>query len=167
MPSVSEDKGDDTGENTGQRFLVDLMLMRLGRWLRLLGQDVANPQDGSDDRLLLQAIKERRTIITRDNRLFLAAPGAGASCLFILSSKISDQLLEMAKAGVPLRLDPQRCTLCNGLLQEERTSGIKRWQCSACKKLYWEGGHWHKMESMLQAIRSQREEDALRSDIKR
>ena len=28
-----------------ERFLVDLMLMRLGRWLRLLGQDVANPED--------------------------------------------------------------------------------------------------------------------------
>jgi len=153
--SVSE----DTGEDTGQRFLVDLMLMRLGRWLRLLGQDVANPEGDSDEELLLQAKKEEsRTIITRDRGLFLAAPGAGASCLLIRSSKISDQLLEMAEAGVPLRLDPRRCTLCNGRLQEAKTSGMKRWRCSTCKKIYWEGGHWQKMESMLQAIRSQRED---------
>jgi hypothetical protein len=154
MLSVSEDRGKDTG----QRFLVDLMLMRLGRWLRLLGLNVANPKDESDNDLLLQAKKECRTIITRDKRLFLAAPGAGASCLLIRSSKISDQLLEMADAGVPLRLDPHRCTLCNGPLQEAKTSGMKRWQCSACKKFYWDGGHWQKMESMLQAIRSQRED---------
>ena len=155
MLSVSE----DTGEDTGQRFLVDLMLMRLGRWLRLLGQDVANPEGDSDEELLLQAKKEEsRTIITRDRGLFLAAPGAGASCLLIRSSKISDQLLEMAEAGVPLRLDPRRCTLCNGRLQEAKTSGMKRWRCSTCKKIYWEGGHWQKMESMLQAIRSQRED---------
>lgn len=154
MPSVSK----DTGEDAGQRFLVDLMLMRLGRWLRLLGQDVANPKDASDDRLLLQARNERRTIITRDRGLFLAAPAAGASCLLIRSSNISDQLLEMAEAGVPLRLDPRRCTLCNGRLQEVKTSGIERRQCSVCKKFYWEGGHWQKMESMLQAIRSQRED---------
>jgi uncharacterized protein with PIN domain len=32
--------------------------------------------------------------------------------------------------------------------------GVKRWQCRACKKLYWEGGHWQKMEKMLQTIRS-------------
>lgn len=163
MLSVSEDRGEDTG----QRFLVDLMLMRLGRWLRLLGQDVANPDGSRDDELLHQAKKECRTIITRDKGLFLAAPGAGASCLLIRSSNISDQLLEVAKAGVPLRLDPRRCTLCNGPLEEVKMSGIERWQCSVCKKFYWEGGHWRKMESMLQAIRSQREENASPSDSRR
>lgn len=146
-----------------QRFLVDLMLVRLGRWLRLLGQDVANPEGDSDAQLLLQAKKECRTIITRDKGLYQACPGAGASCLLIRSSAISDQLLEMADAGVALRLDPQRCTLCNGHLVETDLSGSKRWQCWACKKLYWEGGHWQKMERMLQAIRSRREENAERT----
>ncbi len=160
MLSMSE----DTGEDTRQRFLVDLMLMRLGRWLRLLGQDVANPECGRDEELLRQAKKECRTIITRDRGLFQAAPGAGASCLLVRSSKITDQLLEMAKAGVPLRLDPRRCTLCNGPLEELEMPVMKRWQCSACKKLYWEGGHWKKMERMLQAIRSQREGKSLRFD---
>jgi uncharacterized protein with PIN domain len=150
-----------------QRFLVDLMLMRLGRWLRLLGQDVANPQGGSDDELLLQAKKESRTIITRDKGLSQACPSAGVQCLLIRSSAISDQLLEMAEAGVVLRLDPQRCTLCNGLLEEMEMLGMKRWQCRTCKKLYWEGGHWQKMERMLQAIRCRREENAVRSDSER
>ena len=49
------------------------MLMRLGRWLRLLGQDVANPEGSSDDELLSQARKENRTIITRDRELFRPA----------------------------------------------------------------------------------------------
>ncbi len=129
------------------------MLMRLGRWLRLLGQDVALPKGKSDAELLLQAKKESRTIITRDRGLFQACPGAGVQCVLIRSTAISDQLLEMAKAGVPLRLDPWRCTLCNGRLEVMKTSGTKRWQCSACKKLYWEGGHWKKMESMLHVIR--------------
>jgi uncharacterized protein len=161
--SVSE----ETDEDTGQRFLVDLMLRRLGRWLRLLGQDVANPDGDSDDQLLLQAKNERRTIITRDKRLFLAATGAGISCLLIRSSKISDQLLEMARAAVPLRLDPRRCTLCNGPLQEVKTPMMRRWQCSVCNKIYWEGSHWQKMESMLQTIRSQREDNAMRLDIEK
>jgi uncharacterized protein with PIN domain len=63
----------------------------------------------------------------------------------------------MADAGVPLRLDPQRCTLCNGLLEELEITGVKKWQCQDCKKLYWEGGHWQKMEKTLQAIRCRRE----------
>jgi uncharacterized protein len=149
-----------------QRFLVDLMLMRLGRWLRLLGQDVACPTGERDEDLQLQAKQERRTIITRDKRLFQTGSSAGVSCLLILSSRISDQLIEMAEAGVPLRLDPQRCTLCNGRLEEVEMPGIKRWQCQTCKKLYWEGGHWRKMESMLQSIRSQKDENALQADSK-
>lgn len=143
-----------------QRFLVDLMLMRLGRWLRLLGQDVARPGGESDDELLLQAKEECRIIITRDKGLFQACPGAGVQCLLIRSSNISDQLLEMAGEGVPLRLDPQRCTLCNGLLDEMEPSGGQRWQCRDCRKLYWKGGHWQKMKSMLEGLRCQREGQA-------
>ena len=137
-----------------QRFLVDLMLMHLGRWLRLLGQDAANPEGGSDEELLLQAKNEIRTIITRDKELSRACPSKGVKCVLIRSSAISDQLMEMADAGVPLRLDPQRCTLCNSLLEEMEMLGVKGWKCQACKKLYWDGGHWQKMEKVLQAIRS-------------
>lgn len=136
-----------------QRFLVDLMLMRLGRWLRLLGQDAALPVGESDRELQLQAKEECRTIITRDRGLFQACTRAGVPCLLIRTSAISDQLQEMASSGVPLRLDPQRCTLCNGPLEEIEISGRKRWQCRACKKLYWAGGHWQKMERMLQDLR--------------
>ena len=45
--------------------------------------------------------------------------------------------------------------------------GMKKWQCRDCKKLYWEGGHWQKMERMLQAIRCRREENAERTDSQR
>jgi uncharacterized protein len=144
---------EDTGEDTGQRFLVDLMLMRLGRWLRLLGQDVALPKGKSDAELLLQAKKESRTIITRDKWLFQAAPGAGASCLLIRSSKIADQLLEMAEAGVPLQLDPKRCTVCNGLFEEIESRQGKRWRCQECGKLYWQGGHWKGIKKRLEELR--------------
>ena len=89
------------------------MLMRLGRWLRLLGQDAANPEGISDDALLSQARKENRTIITRDRELYQSCRGAGVECVLIRSSKISDQLTEMAAAGVALQLDPKRCTICN------------------------------------------------------
>lgn len=156
---------EDAGEDTGQRFLADLMLMRLGRWLRLLGQDVACPVGESDEALLHQAKAEGRAIITRDRGLFQAARGTGLPCLLISSTKLPDQLAEMTQAGLTLRLDPKRCTMCNGPLDEVDEAdegempGRKRWQCRSCKKLYWVGGHWKKMESMLQEIRRRSERE--------
>ena len=136
------------------------MLMRLGRWLRLLGQDVANPEGISDDQLLARAKKENRTIITRDKELFCACRGADVPCILIRSSKISDQLVEMSTKGVLLQLDPKRCTLCNSLLLEIESNSSRKWECPACKKLYWQGGHWEKMEWMLESIRSCKERAA-------
>jgi hypothetical protein len=135
------------------------MLLRLGRWLRLMGQDVANPEGCRDRELLRQAREESRTIITRDKRLFQAGVGAGVKCVLIHSTEISEQLQEMAREGVPLRLDPQRCTLCNTLLQEVESEQSRRWECTGCKKLFWQGGHWKKMERMLEGASSRKEEN--------
>jgi len=146
------------------------MLMRLGRWLRLLGQDVAIPAGDSDGELLCQAKAERRTIITRDRGLFQAARGRGLSCLLIRSSKLPDQLAEMAQSGLPMRLDPKRCTMCNGPLDEVDEAdegempGRRRWRCRCCRKIYWVGGHWKKVESMLEEIRIRSEKRSLFPD---
>lgn len=141
-------------EREGVRFLVDLMLMRLGRWLRLLGQDAANPKGSGDEEILSQAREECRTIITRDRELYRSCRRADVGCMLIRSSKISDQLMEMAEAGIALQIDPQRCTLCNSLLQEVESEPPRKWECPVCNKLYWQGGHWEKMEKMLESIRS-------------
>lgn len=133
--------------------------MRLGRWLRLLGQDAANPEDSSDDALLARAREENRTIITRDKELFQTCQRVDVQCILIRSSKISDQLIEISTKGVPLRLDPKRCTLCNSLLLEVESNSSRKWECPACKKLYWQGGHWEKMERTLESIRSCKERD--------
>ena len=136
-----------------ERFLVDLMLLRLGRWLRLLGQDVANPIDTSDDDLLGQAKREKRTLLTRDKRLAETCQSQAIECILIRSSHLPEQLLEMVQRGILLELNPQRCTLCNCPLQEVESPERRTWICTGCKRLYWEGSHWKKMEKMLESIR--------------
>jgi len=134
-------------------FLVDLMLLRLGRWLRLLGQDVANPQNGSDEALLCQAKRENRVLITRDKRLFSSCSGEGVEGILIRSSRISEQILEMAERGISLEIDPQRCTLCNNPLMEAEGHEGELWICPNCQRLYWRGGHWRNMEGVLKNLR--------------
>jgi hypothetical protein len=130
------------------------MLLRLGRWLRLLGMDVANPENASDSELLQRAIQEKRTLVTRDKRLADACRRRQAECILIKASRLDEQLREMAKRGIPLELRPQRCTLCNCTLQRVYPAEKGTWKCEGCKKLYWEGSHWINMEKMLEKIRS-------------
>jgi len=140
-----------------ERFLVDQMLLRLGRWLRLLGMDVANPENASDSELLQRAIREKRTLVTRDKRLADACRRRQAECILIKASRLDEQLREMAQMGVPLELRPQRCTLCNCILQKVHLAEKATWKCEGCGKLYWEGSHWINMEKMLEKIRSSKD----------
>jgi uncharacterized protein with PIN domain len=160
-----------------ERLLVDVMLMRLGRWLRLLGLDVANPPGQKDSELLQLARLENRTFLTRDRKLAEMCRSAGLPCLLIQSSLLEEQLKELAGMGLAMELNPQRCTLCNGPLaptSEDQISiepisrdSISReqvsrepiseelWRCERCGKLYWEGSHWQRMEETLRKIRRQ------------
>ncbi len=152
-----------------ESFLVDLMLLRLGRWLRLMGQDVASPKGCSDEEILQKAIDEKRTLLTRDKRLANECLGSGVKCILIRSSRIDEQIKEMAKRGILLQLDPKRCTICNGLLQEvelsqENIASIepsekKLWRCTECQKLYWKGSHWRKIKMTLDDIASRMDLD--------
>jgi uncharacterized protein with PIN domain len=139
-----------------ERFIVDQMLIRLGRWLRLLGLDVANPDGLRDSELVMKARRERRILITRDRGLAQACLSAGGECILIVSSLLEEQLKEMARSGVDLKLDPQRCTLCNSPLKEAESPARQlAWECQGCGKLYWAGSHWRRMEEMLERVRSQ------------
>jgi hypothetical protein len=139
-----------------EQFIVDHMLMRLGRWLRLLGMNVANPEDADDQKLLQRAKQDIRILLTRDRKLADACRSKGVDCILIRSSNIEHQLSEMARHGIILKLNPRRCTICNSLLDQEiRSSGEKElWSCQGCGKAYWKGSHWIKMEKVLEKIRS-------------
>jgi uncharacterized protein with PIN domain len=134
-----------------ERFLVDEMLLRLGRWLRLLGQDVANPAGQDDRELLKRARQENRTLITRDRGLAETCSGSGAKCIFIKSSRLEDQLKEIEGLGIELNLNPVVCTICNSAL---RSLANEMWICEGCGKLYWHGSHWRHIEEMLKQLRS-------------
>ncbi len=144
-----------------RRYLADLMLMRLARWLRMAGLDVSNSPEGGDDSDLIKiALAEERTLLTRDKVLTKRCKKAGADCLLVKSSDLEEQLKELRDAGIPLGLNPVRCTLCNGPLEEVGESeriddparleeGSTLWRCERCGKLYWQGTHWWGIRKML------------------
>ena len=149
----------DASELSRQSFVVDLMLMRLGRWLRLMGQDAANPEGGSDWQIRDQAKRDHRTVITRDRRLYESCLKASQPCLFIRSSRIEEQLLEVAGAGCLCDWTLRDAPYATVIWKRSPRSGKEQWQCCICSKVYWQGSHWRKMERMLEEIGSRRGEN--------
>jgi len=143
-------------------FIIDQMMIRLGRWLRMAGYDVSNPGNADDPELLKLALKEGRTLITRDRGLSEACARAGASCMLIKSDKLEDQLREISGAGIGLKMNPSRCTVCNGPLvtadestRPEHLADEPAWRCQSCGKTYWTGSHWKRIQQRFEDLRGQ------------
>lgn len=143
------------------RFIVDVMLGNLCRWLRLLGYDTFFPKGLDDTDILNTAIDEDRILITGDSKLYERAKGA-VPALFLREEKTENQLLKAARTfSLKLSFPPETliCPLCNGSLSEtdERTEECAgketAWKCSSCGKLYWEGSHWKKILKTVDTIR--------------
>ena len=154
------------------KFIADVMLGRLAKWLRLLGSDVLYYPD-IDDREVIRISREQdRTILTRDTRLLLCKGARDA--VFIRSDHISEQLLEM-KDMLDLHGPDSgaRCVACNGNLQavSDRYE-IKEFvpeyvyhnfdsftRCGGCGKIYWEGGHYKNIRERTREVLRESLED--------
>jgi hypothetical protein len=146
-------------------FLVDHMLGRLVKWLRLLGFDAVYARDEADSELLRRARHEQRIILTRDRALSQAQ---SAHTLFVQARAPLAQLAEVARR-LGLRLDAQRmftrCSLCNRLVQPVNKEAVRDrlpdagpglgdlpdqlTYCAACDKVYWKGTQYDRIVARL------------------
>jgi uncharacterized protein with PIN domain len=154
------------------QFVVDSMLGRLARWLRILGFDTWYFRK-IDDRELVKIHDETgRVLLTRDTRL-VRCRGIGRHVL-VQSDRWEDQLREVVQA---LSLDVRRermltrCLLCNRPLERVRpeeayhrvpdyvagsTSAFSA--CKSCGKVYWAGTHRKRMDEVVSMLRSVRKD---------
>lgn len=143
------------------RFLADVMLGKLARWLRALGYDAAWEPEIADEALVRRGIEERRLILTRDRGL--AADWWVEGVILIRSDRPLEQLREVAEAvGLSRERLFTRCTHCNAPLRPAPASEVEarippeirsRYAdfraCPSCGRIYWKGGH---VERMRRAI---------------
>lgn len=154
-------------------LLVDAMLGKLARWLRLVGYDAEYWREGSDEQLIAAAREQGRLIVTKDHAL---AGRRGVDALLIgtddLDGQIAEARIALALRG-PVPESFTRCAECNGLLVElshADAQGIVPpyvWQtqtvfrrCTRCGRAYWKGTHWPAMEQRLNSKHEEGEEAA-------
>jgi uncharacterized protein with PIN domain len=134
------------------RFVADVMLGKLARWLRALGYDTLYFRDAPDARLLGLALREGRRLLTRDARL---AARAGAVGLLVRAEDLDGQLREVLEAcGLDGSAPLSRCLECNGVLLARAPGEVRGrvppytlatqvefWECRGCGRVFWPGTH--------------------------
>lgn len=151
------------------RFVTDGMLGRLTRWLRLLGHDVVYLKDVIDTELLEVAKEEGRILLTKDVALFKKAKKQSMESHLVDGKNEIEKLANIAEHySIKLNVDVtiSRCSTCNSSIREVKKTEIERkvpsttfetyhkfWICNGCGKIYWQGGHWNKIEEILTKTR--------------
>ena len=152
-------------------FLADAMLGSVARKLRIFGFDTLYIAHAHDDEILKTGIEQGRVILTADKELFKRVVKAGARGVLVGGeSDLEDLVHILSKNGVTsVDLDGigSRCSVCNGVLEERRPEQVKGgvpgrvaeshtkfYQCTACGKVYWEGGHLRRIRALARNIDS-------------
>lgn len=151
------------------KFILDGMLGSLTRWLRLLGFDTLFCEIQMDDEILEQT--EHRILLTRDKTLLVRAQKQGLNAINPGTGPIQKMLQHLQNTlGICFLGDPNqsRCPQCNSPLilatQEEIQDRVPKksldrhhqfWQCvnPQCRKVYWQGRHWTRIQQTLDNLR--------------
>ena len=143
------------------RFLVDGMLGRLARWLRLLGYDAEYANDVPDSDIVRRARAEGRIVLTCDTGL---ARRRALRVLLIRGERVDEQLAQVVAAlGLVFDGALTRCPVCNMLLDDVAREAVRQRvppyvygtqrgfrQCPGCGRVYWRGTHWQRIWAAIE-----------------
>lgn len=146
-------------------FIVDCMLGKLAKWLKILGFDSLYFSKIEDSDLLTLARKEGRVLLSRDNELI--AKSRDIQTLFIKSENWNIQVEQVLDDfNLWKDINPySRCIECNVRLKDlpksrarnlvtpfvlEQTDSFSI--CSGCGRVFWKGTHQQDMEFKIEEI---------------
>lgn len=147
------------------RFVLDVHLGRLARYLRLLGFDTLYRNDFGDAELAEQSDLQRRILLTRDVGLLKRSRVTRGA--YLRQTAPREQLREVVdRFDLRGSLKPySRCMHCNGRLARiaraqlagrldanilQRHARFR--QCRDCGRLYWPGTHLVRLQALIDGI---------------
>ncbi len=149
------------------KFVVDVHLGRLSKYLRLMGFDTFFEEQANDSRIIKISMEENRTILTRDRNLLKNKKVSRGYWIRSQNPKI--QLKEVIQKFdlVGLIKPFTRCLECNNIVvkvpktdvfeeleHKTREYYTEFWKCPGCNRIYWEGSHFTSMKKFLELILS-------------
>ncbi len=159
-------------------FITDAMLGDLAKWLRLLGFDTLYFSSISDAKLTQKMRETKRILLTSDKQLHNSIKEKNNVIFVPVKLSTSEKLkVVFSRLGITKEclnsLIGTRCVYCNKKLT--RVSSIEEariliskynikeiphdfyqvedfWFCPNCKKLYWKGRMWKRIEETIKQI---------------
>jgi uncharacterized protein with PIN domain len=147
------------------RFILDVHLGKLARYLRMLGFDTMYDTGYDDNEIIARAVKQNRIILTRD--ILLLKHSKVTHGLWIRSQDPIKQLKEVIqRLDLSKKFKPfHRCMDCNAPLVKtgkEEVMGKVRpntlnffnafYRCMGCGKIYWNGSHFERMQQFVNQL---------------
>jgi len=147
------------------KFVVDIHLGKLAKYLRMLGFDVLYENNYFDAELAQIASNQHRVLLTRDRGLLkrrIVEYGR-----FVRQTQPIKQLHEIIQwLDLKRLIKPfSRCMRCNGLLNDVKKSEVedclltktKQYytefkQCQDCNAIYWKGTHYQRMQKLVSNV---------------
>jgi len=144
------------------RFLLDVHLGRLARYLRLAGFDAFYSRDLDDAELAQISSEQRRVLLTRDRGLLKRRSVTRG--YFVRETSPPRQLAEVLRRfDLRRHVRPfSRCMACNGPLdavdkrevaaevpERSRTHFDAFLRCRSCRRVYWQGSHHVRLTRLI------------------
>lgn len=151
------------------KFIADNNVGKLAKWLRIIGYDTLFFDEKDDGKLIKIAIKEDRTILTRDTQIMERRLVASGKLKAILI-KQDDPKAQLQEVVAKLNLDYHRnpfslCLECNQPLMPKSREEVQKlvfpyvfktqdryMECPVCHRIYWQGTHWQRMSKELNEL---------------
>ena len=147
------------------KFIPDVHLGKLVKYLRLCGFDTYYDKNISDKALIGISVADKRIILTRDKGLLKNKRVTHG--YWIRSSNPGEQFKEVfIRFDLKSSLQPfTRCLECNDTLEDVNKEEISDHllpktikyfrefkKCKGCARIYWEGSHYEKMKKQIKKM---------------
>lgn len=149
------------------KFIADVHLGALVKYMRMLGFDVLYKNNYSDEEIIQTSLRENRTILTKDRKLL---KNNKITHGYWMRTEGTEQQVKEIIRRFDLKNNIReflRCLECNNILEpidkdkvvNRIPPKVKEWQnefwyCPLCDKVYWKGTHFEKMSEFIKLLRN-------------
>jgi len=140
------------------KFILDVHLGTLARYLRMTGFDTLYRNDLEDEEIVNISVDEKRIILTRDRQIL--KNGKVTHGYYVRNTNPARQLDEIVhRFDLKEKFNPfHRCMICNGIIETIDKKAVldqlplitsqafnEFYRCKSCLKVYWKGSHYTRL----------------------